>query len=428
VNVLISTGEVSGDLAAARLVEELRRRRPDVIVSGIGGSRMEQAGVRLLFRTSHLGTVGLTEVCANIPSLARAWRALRRHVLAGAPDIAILVGNDLFNVVFARWLRRHGVRTVAYFPPQVWIWRALAGPVARSFDLILASFADEQAVYGSVSRGPDVVFVGHYLADDLRPVTPDQRRRARIALGLEDATVVTLMPGSRKQELHLLAPVLLDAAADLLRRDTRLRFVLPVADRHYAEPIRHAVAARGLGPYVALAGEGREAIRASNLALLASGTASLEAALLDVPMVVVYRVSALSYVAIRACIATGLIESAPVGLPNLLLGGRVVPELLQWRLTARRLADEAWTMLTNTEREHAVRAALSDVRAVVTGPACVERAVDAIGDFVGRTRPERSVASSRGPCDRSPSGRGATPGGAEVARAPALRSSIAERP
>jgi lipid-A-disaccharide synthase len=234
------------------------------------------------------------------------------------------------------------------------------------------------------------------------------------------------MPGSRKQEVDLLAPILLDAAADLRRRDDRLRFVLPVADGHYGDAIRHAIATRGLEPYVTVAVDGREAIRASDLVLLASGTASLEATLLDVPMVIVYRVSALSYLIVRTCIATGLLVAAPVGLPNLLSGRRAVPELLQWRLTARRLADEAFAILTNADREHALRVSLAAARARVSGPDCMKRVVDAIVEVAtfarSATLPTVPPPEAHGrSVPRTP-----TPGGHPSRPAP-LTGSIAER-
>jgi lipid-A-disaccharide synthase len=379
VKVFISTGEVSGDLAAARLIDALYRRDASIDVCGIGGRRMKDAGAEVLFFTANLGTVGITEVFANLISFFRAFLAVRRRMRAQPADVAVLIGNDGFNVLLARWLRGRGIRTVAYFPPQVWIWRALAGGVARSFDVVLASFPEEEDVYRRAGGIPPVVrFVGHYLAGELEPSTPAVRAEARTRLGLSTGRVVALLPGSRNYEVGALTPVLLDAAQLLLNRDPTLRYVLPVADALDASRIHQEIARRSLGASVAVVSDGRDAMRAADLVLLSSGTATLEATLLDVPMVIVYKVSAVTYVLIRAFFLTGILERRPVGLPNLILGREAVTELLQSRLTARTLADEAWSILGSSERRTSIRDALCEVRRRVSTDNCLQRVATAI--------------------------------------------------
>ena len=208
--ILVSAGEVSGDVAGARLVRELRLRRSDVSLFGLGGPRMAEAGVEILRDTNALGTVGISESFRVVPGLARAFASLRRRVAGSPPDAAVLIANDVFHVVLGRWLRARGVPTLSYFPPQVWIWRSLARAFAPSFDEILTSFPDEERVWRSA--GSSTTFVGHYLGDVLRPATEDARRRARETLGLPAGPLVAILPGSREFEVHRLTPVLLDAA------------------------------------------------------------------------------------------------------------------------------------------------------------------------------------------------------------------------
>ena len=188
--ILLSAGEVSGDVAGSRLARELRGRRGDVSLFGLGGPRMAEAGVEILRDTNALGTVGVSESFRVVPGLARAFASLRSRVATAPPDAAVLIANDIFHVTLGRWLRGRGVPTLSYFPPQVWIWRSLARVFAPSFDEILTSFPDEERVWRAA--GASTTFVGHYLGDLLRPATAEERRHqgisdslVRISVGVE---------------------------------------------------------------------------------------------------------------------------------------------------------------------------------------------------------------------------------------------------
>ncbi len=392
--LFLSAGEVSGDVAGALLARALRRRR-DLDLFGIGGFRMEAEGVRITHPTNHLGTVGVSESFRAMPGLSRVFLGLRREIRASPPAAAVLIANDVFHVLLGRWLRRHGVKTASWFPPQVWIWRSLARPFSRSFDAILTAFPDEQAVYQRASGR--AAFVGHYLADQLAPPSPLERAQVRARLGLPpEGTVVGLLPGSRVHEVRLLGPLLAETARLLTDRDPSLRFVLPVAEPLFFEPLAAEIAARGLGGKVTLAGPGPDALRAADLAVLASGTASLEASLLGVPMVVLYRVSALTIGVVRSAIRLGLMDSETVALPNLVLGRPVVPELIQKRLTAPAAADAAWVLLSEPGRREETRAALAEVAAGVRGFGAVDRAAEAVLALADAPLPARAHAVAPG--------------------------------
>jgi len=374
--VFLSTGEVSGDIVGARLGERLRNLDPSCAVFGVGGPRMGAAGVEVIFRSDHMGTVGVTEALSALPSLAGAVGAIRRRIRSSPPDVAILIGNDVFNTLLSRWLRRRGIPTVSYFPPQAWIWRGVARLVARSFDAILTSFPDEQAVYegASAGTGTRVHFVGHYLGETLSRRTAAETAASRARIGLAgEGRVVGLLPGSRRHEVRRLTGTLLDAAVALCAKDAQLRFVVPVAEPEFRGAIEAATRERGLGGRVVVTADSHDAMRAADLLLLASGTASLEAALLGVPMVIVYTVSLLTMGILRFVIRVGLIESDTVGLPNLVLHRKVVPELRQSRASAVALAAEASSLLADEMRREAMSQALAEVRARVSAVGSLDR-------------------------------------------------------
>jgi lipid-A-disaccharide synthase len=395
--VFISAGELSGDIAGARLVAELRRRDPGIYLFGTGGRRMAAAGLVVESDTNDIGVVGVTEALATLPSVVRAYRAIRRRVLAVGPSAAVLIGNDVFNVFLARALRRLGIPTIAFFPPQVWVWRSLAGFIARSFDAIVTSFPDEHAVYRDADATALVSFAGHYLVDDLHAVTAGEREQARAALAVpQDATVIGLFPGSRRNEWSALTPVLLDAAARLAARDRSLRFVVAAAETADADA-RQRFSSQGAVTRVSR--DGRAVMQASDLLLMASGTATLEAALVGVPMVIAYKVSAITHACVLAAIRAGLIETYRVGLPNLVLGTAAVPELLQGRATGAAIADEAWQLLSEPSRLREMRTALAGVGIRLRGAHPIEDVADAVLSWADgrRTRAARLPRVARTP-------------------------------
>lgn len=374
--ILLSAGEVSGDVAGSRLVRALRARRSDLAFFGLGGPRMAEAGVELLRSTNALGTVGISESFRVIPGLVRAFASLRRRVVDSPPDAAVLIANDVFHVVLGRWLRTRGVPTLSYFPPQVWIWRSLARVFAPSFDEILTSFPDEERVWRAA--GASTTFVGHYLGDVLRPATEEERRHAREAFGLPAGPLVAVLPGSRELEVRRLTPVLLDAARILHERDGSVRFILPVADPAFAQRIEAEVARRGLEGVLGTTASSHDALRAADLAILASGTASLEAALIGTPMVIAYRLAALTMGVVRSAIALGLIDSDTVGLPNLVLGRRAIPEHIQNRASGLALAAAAARLLGDESLLEEQRRALGEVSRLLFAGGSDARAADAV--------------------------------------------------
>jgi lipid-A-disaccharide synthase len=376
VRLLLASGEVSGDVAGAGLAEAILRLEPTASLHGLGGARMARAGVHLDFDTNGMGTVGISESLRALPALARAVARLRRGLAERPADAAVLIGNDVFSVLLGRWLRRRGIWTASYFPPQVWVWRSLARPIARSFDALFTCFPDEHEIYARA--GGRAVYVGHYLGDRLRPPTDGERAALREQLGVAGRPVVALLPGSRHHEVARLAPVLLQAAARLAQRPDRPAFLLPVADPALRPALLLALSRHAPAAGVRLVDPGLDALRAADVALLASGTATLEAALLGVPMVIAYRVSRTTLAVLQTSQALGLLRTDLAGLPNLVLGRPAVPELIQDRLSAEAVALAGAALLDEpARREHLCRD-LAEVAARVAGLGSLDRVAEAV--------------------------------------------------
>ncbi len=335
--IALVAGEASGDLLGAGLVEALRRRHPDAEFVGVGGPAMRGAGVDAWHDCSALAVMGLSEVLRHLPRLLRLRRALFERLVAWRPDVVIGIDAPDFNLGLERRLKARGIATVHYVSPSVWAWRrGRAAKLGRSADRVLCLFPMEPPIYAG--HGVDARFVGHPLADAL-PLQPD-RDAARVALGLPlDARVLALLPGSRMGEIRRIGPAMIGAAEYMRAAQPGLRIVAPMA----TPACREAFIGLG-GDRVATLVDGRahDCLIAADAVLLASGTAALEALFAKRPMVVAYRVSALTHWLVRTF---GLLKVDHVSLPNALAGEAVVPELLQDACTAEALAAAATRLL-----------------------------------------------------------------------------------
>jgi len=353
--IALVAGEASGDRLGAGLVRALRERVPDARFLGVGGPLMAAEGVELLAPAETLSVMGLAEVLAHLPRLWRLRARLRRALLAARPDVLVGIDSPDFNLGLERALRRAGVPTVHYVSPSVWAWReGRVRTVARAADRVLTLFDFEEAFYRR--HGVAATFVGHPLAD-LLPETPD-REAARAALGLKGGgPVVAVLPGSRRGEVARLGPVFAGAVAWLAARRPALRFVAPMAGEAVEAPWRAALAREAPQvPVTTVRGRAHEALAAADVALVASGTATLEALLLKRPMVVAYRLSPLTY-----AVARRLVRIGRYALPNLLAGADLVPELIQDAATPERLGAEVLGWLGAPERRRRLEAAFGAI-------------------------------------------------------------------
>lgn len=380
--IALVAGEASGDILGAGLVAELRRRHPDAEFAGIGGDGMRAAGLDAWFDASELAVMGLAEVLRHLPRLLRLRRQLRERLLAWQPDVFIGIDAPDFNLGVERWLKQRGVRTVHYVSPSVWAWREKrAEKIGSSADRVLCLFPMEPPIYAR--HGVDARFVGHPLADEM-PLEPD-RLAARRALGLDDdRPVLALLPGSRVGEIHRLAADFLAAAAQVVAQQPQLQVVVPMANAHarvaFEQVLGRHPDAAALAPALrVIDGQARTLMRASDVILLASGTATLEAMLAKRPMVVAYKVAPLTFALVKGL---GLLKVDHYSLPNVLAGERVVPELMQHDCTPERLAEATLAMLRDPSAEarlaHRFRALHEQLRRDASA-----RAADAVEELMG---------------------------------------------
>ncbi len=328
--VALVAGEASGDILGASLMQALRARHPQVEFIGIGGPLMEAQGLTSYFPMERLAVMGLVEVLGRLPELLSRRRRLVRTLIEAKPDVFIGIDAPDFNLGLELKLRRAGIKTVHYVSPSVWAWRQKRVlQIREACDLMLCLFPFEAQFYDAFQV--PVRFVGHPLADAI-PVQAD-RAAAREALDLpQDCHVVALMPGSRGGEVSRLGSLFLDAAVRLRTLRPGVRFVLPCASPERRRQLEEMLVGRDL-PLTLLNGRSHEALAACDAVLIASGTATLEALLYKRPMVVAYKVAALTYVILKR-----MVKSPYISLPNLLAERLLVPELIQDAATPESLA------------------------------------------------------------------------------------------
>jgi len=353
----IVAGETSGDMLGAGLIEALRQRYPDARFAGVGGPRMLAVGFESITPMERLSVMGFVEPLGRLPELLRLKRDLVE--LFRREQAAVFIGIDSpgFNLRLEQNLHDAGVPTVHYVSPSVWAWgEGRIKKIAKAVDLMLTLFPFEAAIYHT--HHIPVHCVGHSLADRIEPGQDQQQARsdARSQLGLvADGPLICLMPGSRKDEVQRLAPYFLQAAIACLVARPDLRFVLPCANparRQQLESTLNAIIghdARLSAAFTVVDGRSLEAMQASDLVMLASGTATLEAMLLKRPMIVCYRLSALTW-----ALASRMLKVPYVSLPNLLAGRELVPELLQHDVTVENLRREVFGWLDDPQRQASI--------------------------------------------------------------------------
>jgi lipid-A-disaccharide synthase len=352
--ILIVAGEASGDLHAADLARALLSLDQEITLLGMGGEQMRRAGVKLLVEAKELAAVGFTEVLSRLAALTRAFRRLRTALDAEDPALLLLVDFPGFNFWLAKAARRIGIPVLYYISPQVWAWRkARIRTLKRLVEKMLVIFPFEEALYREA--GVPVAFVGHPMLDRLRDVPTREEARRQMGYGLSDL-IVGLLPGSREGEVRHHLPVLKAAVAQMVKAEPRAHFLLAVADSPPPRLVETLLEGSD-SPIRPVRSQTYEIMRAADLLITASGTATLEAGLLGTPMVIIYRVSRLSWWVGRL-----LVDVPAIGMVNLVAGRRVVPELVQWDFTPERVARIALELLQSPEALGSIRQELQKIR------------------------------------------------------------------
>jgi lipid-A-disaccharide synthase len=366
---MISCGEPSGDLYAGALVEEIRRREPSAQVFGLGGERLRAAGARLLGDYGGLTVTGLTEAIRVVPRSFAMYRRLLAAARQQRPDVLVAIDFPDFNLRLATSIKDLGIPVAYYVSPQLWAWRrGRIRRMKRVADRVLVIFPFEEAIYRQA--GIPVEFVGHPLVDLARADLP--RRELRLRYGLDpDAPTIALLPGSRPSEVRQILPRLHEAARLIAERLPRAQFILAKAPR--LDDGLFVGLDLPFGARFILDSRADDVLAAADVALTASGTATIQAAMHGCPMVVVYCLSPWTY-----RLGKPFVHVDTYAMVNIVAGNKIVPELIQDDFTPRAVADEALGLLTNPTRAETTREALDRVRVKIGRPGASARAADAV--------------------------------------------------
>jgi len=354
-NLLVLAGEVSGDMHAARVIRALKEKRPGLSVWGIGGDLLQEQGVELLQHTREMSVLGLVEVLKRYGFFRRVFAETIKQVELRRPKVALLIDYPGFNLRLAAELKKRGVKVVYYVCPQVWAWhRSRIPKMAKIIDRLLVIFPFEVDIFSST--GMKVEFVGHPLVEEANSVfnAPEE------ILPWPGSLRVALLPGSRKQELERILPAMLGAAAKLEKERSEAGFLLPAASPEIARLAREIMVKTKLRPshVQVVEGKTRHVLKQAKAAWVASGTATLETALMECPMVVVYRTAAMTY-----HVGKRLVKVPHLGMVNLLAGRELCPELLQNAVIPANLLKAIRPLLDDTPARAAMVQGLRDVKA-----------------------------------------------------------------
>ncbi|HKY22719.1 MAG TPA: lipid-A-disaccharide synthase [Vicinamibacterales bacterium] len=375
--IMISCGEPSGDLYAGALAVEIRRREPDAAIFGLGGQRLMAGGGELLADYRGLSVTGLVEALRVIPKSFSVLNRLIESARVEKPNALVAIDFPDFNFRLAAAVKKLGIPVIYYISPQLWAWRkSRMRVIKRIADRVLVIFPFEEQIYRDA--GVPVQFVGHPLVDLARAQEP--RDAFLREIGLDGSRpIVALLPGSRPNEVERLLPVMRDAVKHVVARRQGVQFVIARApsldDRLFADvkwdPVKPAIVLARTDDVLAIA----------NVVITASGTATVQAALHGCPMVVIYRLSPLSY-----RLGRRFVHVDDVAMVNLIAGRRIVPELIQDECTAESIADEALSLLRDAKRAELMRAGLAEVRGKLGSPGASSRAAEAVLDVARSKR------------------------------------------
>jgi len=385
VNFLLSAGEASGDTYGAQLVEALRQLAPDANFFGMGGEKMRAAGCDLLVHANEVAVVGLVEVLTHLPGIRRRFKHLVAEAAQRKPDAAVLIDFPDFNLRLARELHRLGIPVFYFVSPQVWAWRSgRVKQIKKYVRKMIVIFPFEQDFYKQ--HGVDVCYVGHPLAYAPAPQISREEFAAKYGLNAEKQWIA-LLPGSRKKEVRLNLPVILEAAALLQKQGTDFEYVLPVASTLDHEWLRAQLAASQLP--IKLTDNARATLMHARAGVVASGTATVEAALAGTPFVVVYRLAPLTWLLGRRLVRLDTFAMPNLIAGSLIAGRKIVPELIQGGFTPETVVRELAKILPDGPARKQMLADIQQVQGLLRdrpdAGAPVARAAQEITDSLKKT-------------------------------------------
>lgn len=362
--IFFLAGEQSGDLHGALVIKQLKRIFPEVAVSGVGGSMMKEAGMECIYSCDDLAVIGFIEVIKNIRRLMRIEKGIAEWLKKERPEMVVLIDYPGFNKRIAKIAKKLGIHVLYYICPQVWAWHS--SRVKEYTEIISESivvFPFEVDIWSKA--GGKVNYFGHPLIGVAKPEKTKSEFLAE--LEITKAPVISLMPGSRKQEIGYILPELLKTAKLILNEFADAQFILPLASAIDDSLINEYLIDSSL-PIKVVRGQTYDAVAASDLCIVASGTATLETAIIGTPMIVVYRVNWLT-----SFLSRYLIEAEHIGLPNVIAGKRIIPEFIRDKFEAQLIAKEAVDILKDKNRQKSMHESLNAVREKLGNPGAGER-------------------------------------------------------
>ncbi|MEM9150993.1 MAG: lipid-A-disaccharide synthase [Cyanobacteria bacterium P01_F01_bin.3] len=384
VNIFIHTGEVSGDLQGGLLVHALKRqakqRGLDIVITGVGGQRMAEAGANIIGDTVRLSAIGLLEALPYYLKGRGLQKQVNQYLLDNPPDLMVLLDYMGANIPVGKFIRKELPDTpiVYYIAPQQWVFSTKRDTqnIVDVTDKLLAIFPEEAKFFEKA--GADVRWVGHPLVDILADPMGKQTARSELKIA-PDAQIVTLMPASRKQELHYIMPVMFEAAAYIQAQQPKVRFLIPVSLPDFRDDISTTADSYGLNARLVDKADGQRAIAAADVVINKSGTANLEVALMNVPQVVMYRLSNLTALIAKYIVRFTGDYVSPV---NLMENQPIVPELLQWDATPEAISEAALTLLTDEAKRQEMTAGYAQMKQAMGSVGVCDRAANEILDML----------------------------------------------
>lgn len=368
--IMISVGEASGDLHGASLATALKSIEPDIKIFGMGGQAMKAAGVDIAYDIADLGVIGFVEIIKNLPKLFRLRDSLAELMERERPDALVIIDYHGFNIRLAKIAKRKGIPVISYICPKVWAWgRGRAKTVAETVEKVAAIFPFEVDVYKEA--GANVTFVGNPLLDIVQTTMPKNEAYEFFGANPE-LPIVLLLPGSRQQEIVNLLPVMLTAAEKIMVELPKCQFFLPVASTISREMITEIINKYNVN-VILTEKHTYDLMNIADMGIAASGTVTLEASLLKLPTVIIYKVAALSYL-----IGKLIVKIPYISLPNIVAGRKIVPELVQAAANADNIAREALPILTEPNVRNAIIRDLDEMSQKLGTTGAVERVAQEI--------------------------------------------------
>lgn len=370
--VMISAGEASGDLHGASLAAALKSMQPDIELFGMGGANMREAGVDIVYDIADIGVMGFVEILWNLPNFFRLRNTLSRIMDERRPDVLVLIDYGGFHMALAQVAKKKGIPVVYYICPKAWIWgKWRAKAIAGWVDKVAAIFPFEADIYREA--GASVEFVGHPLVDIVHP-SMDREEAYRHFRADRNKPLLLLLPGSRYQEVESLLEVMMAAACEVRKQLPDCQFYMPVAPTIPMDKIESVVEASGV-PVTFTRNSTYNLMQIADCAIAASGTVTLEAALMGLPSVIIYRVKTSTYWLVRV-----VANVSHVGLPNIVVGRRILPELIQHEATSANVSAAALRFMTDPAAMAQVKADLQEVRVKLGKPGAVRRVASIVLD------------------------------------------------